>query len=93
MKRWHGWATIILALQTTIVASELLAATPGARHLSPGEVLMTQISIANSHACAIAVDGAPYCWGSGDAGRLGGGNLDDVYLDPHSSELTKTELS
>jgi len=36
-----------------------------------GGHLFTAISVGNLHACALTVDGAAYCWGSGNAMELG----------------------
>lgn len=38
-----------------------------------GPANFTQISAGHFHACAVSVDGTPYCWGHGASGRLGNG--------------------
>ena len=36
----------------------------------------SQISVGNSHTCALTADGTAYCWGNNATGALGLGNLD-----------------
>jgi len=40
--------------------------------------VVTDISIGDEHACAVA-DGAAYCWGNGNRGQLGNGGTADSY--------------
>ncbi|HAP76793.1 MAG TPA: hypothetical protein DCR14_12005, partial [Acidimicrobiaceae bacterium] len=44
----------------------------------PGIQAVTAISAGSSHTCALFVDGTVTCWGMGNSGRLGYGNLNDI---------------
>ena len=39
----------------------------------PGLTGLTSIAGGSYHTCALAADGAGYCWGAGSAGQLGNG--------------------
>src|SRR5690606_25184238 len=36
-----------------------------------------QVSVGESHVCALNMDGRAYCWGAGGSGRLGNGTTED----------------
>lgn len=42
-----------------------------------GELVFASISAGQQHTCGVTEDGTAYCWGAGDAGRLGNGTFDD----------------
>jgi alpha-tubulin suppressor-like RCC1 family protein len=48
-----------------------LFATEPVRVAAPAGVRFTTLSAGDAHTCAVADDGAAYCWGSFDGGRLG----------------------
>ncbi len=40
--------------------------------------LVAQLSVGSQHTCVVLDDGSARCWGNGDSGRLGYGNVDSV---------------
>ncbi|HUP89854.1 MAG TPA: hypothetical protein VM100_10895, partial [Longimicrobiales bacterium] len=48
--------------------------------LVPGNIPLTgQLSVGRDHACALATDGAGYCWGDNSLGQLGTGDRNVAY--------------
>jgi alpha-tubulin suppressor-like RCC1 family protein len=46
------------------------------------DLTVNQISLGNKHACVILNNGRLKCWGEGDDGRLGTGNMEDAGDEP-----------
>ncbi|TPV96861.1 MAG: hypothetical protein B7733_02575 [Myxococcales bacterium FL481] len=51
-----------------------------------------QVSCGLDHTCALLVDGGVRCWGLGDHGRLGQGNLDSIGDDERPADVPPIDL-
>lgn len=52
--------------------------TPIRQGAIPANARIKQVSVSAFHACALTEAGQAYCWGDGDWGKLGSGNVNDV---------------
>jgi alpha-tubulin suppressor-like RCC1 family protein len=53
--------------------------TAASVRVTAAPVALTSVSAGTSHACAIASNGAAYCWGDGSYGRLGNGTNSVIF--------------
>lgn len=63
-KKWVQAFALLFALHKLFIAADVLAAS----------LAWTAVSAGAFHTCAVAVDGAAWCWGRNDSGQIGTGS-------------------
>ena len=76
---------------TDNVGENELPSTAGTVRLGDG-VVATQVSIAETHTCALMDDGEVMCWGMGQYGNLGYGNTNNIGDDELPSSAGSVQL-